>query len=129
MRAVHSSGYGPAGQGRQYNTVPNAKLNDVLGHDVPDDGYLALNATIALVSLSAERKGVAPPKWIKPVILLSIPWAVSIHTVTAFLYNGLPGRSLWLTAILAAAIPGVCIRRRSGLADPVVPSYAEAYLV
>jgi Ni/Fe-hydrogenase subunit HybB-like protein len=64
-------------------------------------GYLALNAIIALVTLSSERKGVAPPWWIKPVILLSIPWAVSIHTVTAFLYNGLPGRSFWLTAILA----------------------------
>ena len=64
-------------------------------------GYLALNALIALVTLSAERKRVAPPRWIKPVIILSIPWAVSIHTVTAFLYNGLPGRSFWLTAILA----------------------------
>jgi len=64
-------------------------------------GYLALNAVIALVTLSAERKRVAPPRWIKPVIILSIPWAVSIHTVTAFLYNGLPGRSFWLTAILA----------------------------
>ena len=64
-------------------------------------GYLVLNAVIALVTLSAERKGVAPPGWIKPVIILSIPWAVSIHTVTAFLYNGLPGRHLWLTAILA----------------------------
>jgi Ni/Fe-hydrogenase subunit HybB-like protein len=64
-------------------------------------GYLALNAVIALVSLRSEREGVAPPHWIKPVIILSIPWAVSIHTVTAFLYSGLPGRSLWLTAILA----------------------------
>ncbi len=64
-------------------------------------GYLLLNGVIALVTLSAERNQVAPPKWIKPVILLSIPWAVSIHTVTAFLYNGLPGRSFWLTAILA----------------------------
>jgi molybdopterin-containing oxidoreductase family membrane subunit len=64
-------------------------------------GYLLLNAVISLVTLSCERKGVAPPGWIKPVILLSIPWAVSIHTVTAFLYNGLPGRSFWLTAILA----------------------------
>jgi molybdopterin-containing oxidoreductase family membrane subunit len=64
-------------------------------------GYLALNAVIALVSLRSEREGVAPPRWIKPVIILSIPWAVSIHTVTAFLYSGLPGRSLWLTAILA----------------------------
>ncbi|SPE28123.1 DsrP [Acidobacteriia bacterium SbA2] len=64
-------------------------------------GYLVLNAVIALVTLSAERKGVAPPGWIRPVILLSIPWAISIHTVTAFLYSGLPGRSFWLTAILA----------------------------
>jgi len=29
------------------------------------------------------------------------PWAVSIHTVTAYLYCGLPGRGFWLTAILA----------------------------
>jgi len=64
-------------------------------------GYLVLNALIALLTLKAEREGTVAPRWIKPVILLSIPWAVSIHTVTAFLYNGLPGRSLWLTAILA----------------------------
>jgi len=64
-------------------------------------GYLLLNATIALVTLRAEREETAPPRWIKPVIILSIPWAVSIHTVTAFLYSGLPGRPLWLTAILA----------------------------
>jgi molybdopterin-containing oxidoreductase family membrane subunit len=64
-------------------------------------GYLGLNAVIALVTLGAERKRMAPPAWVKPLIILSIPWAVSIHTVTAFLYNGLPGRSFWLTAILA----------------------------
>jgi [DsrC]-trisulfide reductase subunit P len=64
-------------------------------------GYLLLNATIGFVSLGAERRGVPPPNWIKPVIILSIPWAVSIHTVTAFIYCGLPGRGFWLTAILA----------------------------
>ena len=64
-------------------------------------GYLLLNAVISLVTLSAERKGVAPPPWIRPVIIVSIPWAISIHTVTAFLYSGLPGRTFWLTAILA----------------------------
>ena len=64
-------------------------------------GYLLLNAVIALVTLTAERNGAKPPAWIKPVIILSIPWAISIHTVTAFLYSGLPGRPLWLTAILA----------------------------
>jgi molybdopterin-containing oxidoreductase family membrane subunit len=51
--------------------------------------------------LSAERVGEAPPSWIKPVIILSIPWAVSIHTVTAFLYSGLAARPFWMTAILA----------------------------
>jgi molybdopterin-containing oxidoreductase family membrane subunit len=38
---------------------------------------------------------------VKPIIYLSIPWAVSIHTVTAFLYSGLAARPFWLTAILA----------------------------
>jgi len=64
-------------------------------------GYLLLNVVITHVSLEAERNDTAPPRWIRPVIVLSIPWAISIHTVTAFLYNGLPGRSFWLTAILA----------------------------
>jgi molybdopterin-containing oxidoreductase family membrane subunit len=64
-------------------------------------GYLGLNSVIAWVTFGAERKGVAPPKWIKPVIIISIPWAVSIHTVTAFLYSGLEARHFWLTAILA----------------------------
>ncbi|MBU1276236.1 MAG: polysulfide reductase NrfD [Proteobacteria bacterium] len=64
-------------------------------------GYLLLNLVIGWVSLEAERKQVPPPGWVKPLIYLSIPWAVSIHTVTAFLYAGLPGRGYWLTAILA----------------------------
>lgn len=64
-------------------------------------GYLLLNVVISRVTLDAERKGIAPPKWIKPVIILSIPWAFSIHTVTAFLYSGLAARPFWLTAILA----------------------------
>jgi molybdopterin-containing oxidoreductase family membrane subunit len=66
------------------------------------NGYLFLNLIIGWTTLGAERKSVPPPKWVKPLIYLSIPWAVSIHTVTAFLYAGLPGRDLWLTAIMAA---------------------------
>jgi len=65
-------------------------------------GYLVLNALIGWVTLGSDRKGIAPPKWIKPLIYLSIPWAFSIHTVTAFLYAGLPGRHFWLSAIMAA---------------------------
>ena len=64
-------------------------------------GYLVLNTLISHVTLAAERNAVAPPRWIKPIIILSIPWAVSIHTVTAFLYSGLAARPFWMTAILA----------------------------
>ncbi|UCF36276.1 MAG: polysulfide reductase NrfD [Acidobacteriota bacterium] len=64
-------------------------------------GYLLLNVVITQVTFGAERKGVAPPNWIRPVIILSIPWAISIHTVTAFLYSGLEARAFWMTAILA----------------------------
>ncbi|ACL18328.1 putative sulfite reductase-associated electron transfer protein DsrP [Desulfitobacterium sp. LBE] len=65
-------------------------------------GYLLLNLVIGWTALGSERKGFPPPAWVKPLIYLSIPWAVSIHTVTAFLYSGMPGRHLWLTAIMAA---------------------------
>ncbi|WP_321492586.1 sulfate reduction electron transfer complex DsrMKJOP subunit DsrP [uncultured Desulfobacter sp.] len=64
-------------------------------------GYLLLNIIIGWKVLEAERNGVAPAKWIKPLIYLSIPMAFSIHTMTAFIYCGLPGRGFWLTAILA----------------------------
>ncbi len=64
-------------------------------------GYLVLNVIISRVTLNAEKKVIPPPKWIKPLIILSIPWAVSIHTVTAFLYSGLAARPFWLTAVLA----------------------------
>jgi [DsrC]-trisulfide reductase subunit P len=65
------------------------------------NGYLFLNIFVGWTVLEAERNSVAPPKWIKPFIYLSIPWAFGIHTVTAWLYCGLPGRGFWLTAILA----------------------------
>ncbi len=64
-------------------------------------GYLGLNILIGWITFTAEYRGIKPPRWIKPIIILSIPWAVSIHTVTAFLYSGLSARSLWMTAILA----------------------------
>jgi Ni/Fe-hydrogenase subunit HybB-like protein len=65
------------------------------------NGYLFLNIVIGWNVLECERHSIAPPKWIKVLSYVSIPWAVSIHTVTAFLYAGLPGRGYWLTAIMA----------------------------
>jgi Ni/Fe-hydrogenase subunit HybB-like protein len=41
------------------------------------------------------------PKIVVPLVLLSIPMAVGIHTVTAFLYNGLAARPYWNSSILA----------------------------
>jgi Ni/Fe-hydrogenase subunit HybB-like protein len=64
--------------------------------------YMLLNLVIGWNVLSAEKKGMSYPKWVKVLIYISIPWAFSIHTVTAFLYAGLPGRHYWLTAIMAA---------------------------
>ncbi|PKN53501.1 MAG: menaquinol oxidoreductase [Deltaproteobacteria bacterium HGW-Deltaproteobacteria-13] len=64
-------------------------------------GYLLINIIIGWVILSCNRKEIPPPQWVKQLIYLSIPWAISIHTVTAFIYAGLPGRSFWLTAIMA----------------------------
>jgi len=63
--------------------------------------YLMLNLVIGWQTLNAERKAEPQPAWIKPLVILSIPWAISIHTVTAFIYSGLSARPFWLTAILA----------------------------
>jgi Ni/Fe-hydrogenase subunit HybB-like protein len=87
---------------RVLNVMLYPTPNSVLFWDmIVLNGYLFLNIIIGWKVLEAERNNVAPAKWLKPLIYLSIPWAVSIHTVTAFLYCGLPGRGFWLTAILA----------------------------
>jgi len=88
---------------RVMNVVLHPTPNSVMFWDfLVLSGYLVLNILIGWVTLSSDRKGIPPPKWIKPFIYLSIPWAVSIHTVTAFLYAGLPGRHFWFSAIMAA---------------------------
>ncbi|MDP3182700.1 MAG: NrfD/PsrC family molybdoenzyme membrane anchor subunit [Desulfobaccales bacterium] len=87
---------------RLLNVLLYPTPNSVLFWDmVVLNGYLLLNIFIGWNVLEAERNEVAPPGWIKPLIYISIPWAVSIHTVTAFLYAGLPGRGFWLTAVMA----------------------------
>jgi len=87
---------------RAMNVILHPTPNSVLFWDmVVLNGYLFLNLLIGWTTLTAEKKGLPSPKWIKPFIYLSVPWAVSIHTVTAFLYAGLPGRGFWLTAVMA----------------------------
>jgi molybdopterin-containing oxidoreductase family membrane subunit len=88
---------------RILNVILHPTPNSILFWDAMVlNGYLFLNLLVGWTVLGAERKSFPPPKWIKPFIYLSIVWAPSIHTVTAFLYQGLPGRHYWLTAIMAA---------------------------
>lgn len=88
---------------RVLNVLLNPTPNSVMFWDMMVlSGYLVLNLLIGWVTLEAERHEIHPPKWIKPLVYLSVIWAFSIHTVTAFLYAGLPGRHYWLTAIMAA---------------------------
>jgi Ni/Fe-hydrogenase subunit HybB-like protein len=88
---------------RIMNVLLYPRLNSVLFWDmVVLNIYLLFNLVIGWNVLSSEHKGIHYPGWVKPLIYISIPWAFSIHTVTAFLYSGLPGRHYWLTAILAA---------------------------
>ncbi|MFA5321092.1 MAG: NrfD/PsrC family molybdoenzyme membrane anchor subunit [Smithella sp.] len=87
---------------RVMNVLLHPAPNSILFWDmVVLSGYLVINIITGWVILSCNRKEIPPPRWVKPLIHLSIPWAISIHTVTAFIYAGLPGRSFWLTAIMA----------------------------
>ncbi len=87
---------------RVFNVFLYPTPNSVLFWDtIVLQGYLLLNIIIGWNVLEAERNNVHYQKWLKPLIYLSIPWAISIHTVTAYLYCGLPGRGFWMTAILA----------------------------
>jgi len=87
---------------RMFNVLLYPTPNSVLFWDmIVLNGYLFLNIVIGWNVLEAERNQTHYPMWLKPLIYLSIPWAVGIHTVTAYLYCGLPGRGFWLTAILA----------------------------
>jgi Ni/Fe-hydrogenase subunit HybB-like protein len=66
------------------------------------NGYLLINLHIVGYLLYMRYLGFKPnPKWYVPFVFLSIIWAISIHTVTAFLYCGLGGRPFWNTALLA----------------------------
>jgi Ni/Fe-hydrogenase subunit HybB-like protein len=66
------------------------------------NGYLLINLHICGFLLYMKYLGRDPnPRWYIPFVFLSIAWAISIHTVTAFLYQGLGGRPFWNSALLA----------------------------
>ncbi len=64
--------------------------------------YLVLNLVIVSYLLFSMFRGRKPRAgFFTPLVLISIPAAVGIHTVTAFLYNGFAGRPFWNASILA----------------------------
>jgi molybdopterin-containing oxidoreductase family membrane subunit len=64
--------------------------------------YLAVNLVVAAHVLYKQFQGQPyNKKLFVPLVLLSIPMAVGIHTVTAFLYNGMAARPYWNASILA----------------------------
>lgn len=64
--------------------------------------YLALNVVVVVHMLHRAFHGREyDRRLVVPLVLLSIPLAVGIHTVTAFLFNGMAARPYWNASILA----------------------------
>ena len=64
--------------------------------------YLVLNLVIVVHLLyTAYHKRPYNSRFVVPLLLFSIPAAVGIHTVTAFVYAGTAARPFWNSAILA----------------------------
>ena len=65
------------------------------------NGYLLLNVYICGYLLYFRYRNRKPAKWFYiPFVFIAIGWAISIHTVTAFLYVGLGGRPFWNSSIV-----------------------------
>lgn len=77
--------------------------SSLLGWDVVVlNAYLVLNVVIVLHLLyTAFHRRPYNKKFVVPLLLFSIPAAISIHSVTAFVYIGMAGRPFWNASILA----------------------------
>lgn len=65
-------------------------------------GYLLINGYLTLYLVYTKFHGRPPVRErYRPVVYISIVWAVGIHTITAFLYAGLGGRAHWNHSVLA----------------------------
>jgi molybdopterin-containing oxidoreductase family membrane subunit len=64
-------------------------------------GYLLLNFVCGFYYLHAKYSGTqVNNKWFLPVVYISIVWALSIHTVTAFLIATMPARPMWYHSMM-----------------------------
>ena len=94
------------GPARLWHMIPGIGVfnfpNSMLTWDVLAlNGYLFINISIPLYILIMRYQGKTPnPKIYIPGVMISVFWAVSIHLVTAFLYQGLQARPFWNNALL-----------------------------
>ncbi len=63
--------------------------------------YLLVNIVIATHILFRSYTKQSYSKYLLPLLYFSIPAGIAIHTITAFLYNGMVSRPFWNSAILA----------------------------
>lgn len=64
-------------------------------------GYLVLNLAIPFYLLFSRYRGKEPNfRLYFPFVVMAMFWAISIHTVTAFLFSANPARPFWHTALL-----------------------------
>jgi molybdopterin-containing oxidoreductase family membrane subunit len=76
--------------------------NSMLAWDVMVlNGYLILNAVCGFYYLYKKytKQNINNAVYM-PLVYIAIVWALSIHTVTAFLLNTMPSRPMWNTAIM-----------------------------
>jgi Ni/Fe-hydrogenase subunit HybB-like protein len=65
------------------------------------NGYLLLNFMCGFYYLYAKYTGTrVNNKYFMPLVYISIVWALSIHTVTAFLISTMPSRPMWFHSMM-----------------------------
>ncbi len=96
------------------------------------NGYLLLNMHICGYLLYMKYLDQKPtPLFYLPFVFIAIAWAISIHTVTAFLFVGLVGRPFWNAAIVAPRFLGSAFTAGPGLlilAFQVIPRISNVHI-
>lgn len=86
---------------RLFNVLLYPSPHSILFYDMCVlSSYLIVNIIVGWAAIYCERKGIPPFKWAKVLAIIAIPLAIGIHTVTAFIYIGNPGRAYWGSAIV-----------------------------
>ncbi len=63
-------------------------------------GHFLINLVTGWATLGAERKGVPAAAWVKPLVYLSIPWAIVLAVVSGFVFVNHSGNP-WTLSLFA----------------------------